>query len=138
MADLMVCLSFDLDNASATIARNQMSPSAISRGDFGIVAVPRILRLLAERLQFFLGPAAARAHNAQARERERRGHDFDKMPPRHRVGELARALGKLAFQPLLEIRRVAQFIQAAPVTAATQGRRGGRWRIGFHSRRKNS
>ena len=49
MADLMVCLSFDLDNAAATIARNQMSPSAISRGDFGIVAVPRILRLLAER-----------------------------------------------------------------------------------------
>ena len=34
------------------------------------------------------------------------------------VLELARALRKFAMQPVLELRRVGQFIQAAPVTAA--------------------
>jgi peptidoglycan/xylan/chitin deacetylase (PgdA/CDA1 family) len=44
-----VCLTFDHDNASLMIARGQTSPTQISRGDFGIIAVPRILSLLAER-----------------------------------------------------------------------------------------
>jgi peptidoglycan-N-acetylglucosamine deacetylase len=43
----LVCLTFDHDNASLMIARAQTSPTQISRGDFGIVAVPRILSLLA-------------------------------------------------------------------------------------------
>ena len=46
MSDLFVCLTFDHDNASANISRNLTSPTMISRGDFGIAAVPRILRLL--------------------------------------------------------------------------------------------
>jgi peptidoglycan/xylan/chitin deacetylase (PgdA/CDA1 family) len=49
MADLFVCLTFDHDNASSMISREMTTPTAISRGDFGIVAVARILRLLAER-----------------------------------------------------------------------------------------
>ena len=81
-------------------------------------AIDVIFRLLAERLQFFLRPAAARAHHAQARQRERRGHDLDEVPAGNTVLELARALRKFAMQPLLELRRVRQFIQAAPVTAA--------------------
>ena len=47
MADLFVCLTFDHDNVSGNISRSAVTPTAISRGDFGIVAVPRILKLLA-------------------------------------------------------------------------------------------
>jgi peptidoglycan/xylan/chitin deacetylase (PgdA/CDA1 family) len=46
MAELFVCLTFDHDNASSFISRGLTSPTMISRGDFGIVAVPRILALL--------------------------------------------------------------------------------------------
>ena len=46
MADLFVCLTFDHDNTSALISRNMVTPTAISRGDFGIPAVARILRML--------------------------------------------------------------------------------------------
>jgi peptidoglycan/xylan/chitin deacetylase (PgdA/CDA1 family) len=49
MADLFVCLSFDHDNAAAGIARNMVSATAVSRGDFGITGVRRILALLAEQ-----------------------------------------------------------------------------------------
>ena len=46
MSELLVCLTFDHDNASSMISRKLTSPTMISRGDFGIVAVPRILDLL--------------------------------------------------------------------------------------------
>ena len=46
------------------------------------------------------------------------------MPAGNAVLQLARALRKFAMQPVLELRRVGQFIQAAPVTAASS--RGGR------------
>ena len=46
MPELLVCLTFDHDNASSMISRDLTSPTMISRGDFGIVAVPRILALL--------------------------------------------------------------------------------------------
>jgi len=49
LADLFVCLSFDHDNVAAGIARDMVSIAAISRGDFGITAVRRLLALLAER-----------------------------------------------------------------------------------------
>jgi len=44
-----VCLSFDFDGPSLWMQRRMTSPTPISRGEFGAVAVPRILRLLAER-----------------------------------------------------------------------------------------
>ena len=44
-----VCLSFDFDGPSLWIQRRQTTPAPISRGEFGAVAVPRILRLLACR-----------------------------------------------------------------------------------------
>jgi len=51
MADLFVCLTFDHDNTSSAISRNMLTPTAISRGDFGIAAAARILALLkAERI----------------------------------------------------------------------------------------
>jgi len=42
-----VCLTFDFDSASLWIARGMASPGPLSRGEFGAVAVPRVLNLLA-------------------------------------------------------------------------------------------
>lgn len=42
-----VCLTFDFDAMSGFIARGLTSPTPISRGEFGVVAAPRILALLA-------------------------------------------------------------------------------------------
>ena len=44
-----ICLSFDFDGPSLWMQRRQTSPTPISRGEFGAIAVPRILRLLARR-----------------------------------------------------------------------------------------
>ena len=44
-----VCLSFDFDGPSLWMQRRQTSPTPMSRGEFGAVAVPRILKLLARR-----------------------------------------------------------------------------------------
>jgi peptidoglycan-N-acetylglucosamine deacetylase len=55
MADLAsnpagyVCLSFDFDGPSLWMQRGMTGPTSISRGEFGAVAVPRILRLLERR-----------------------------------------------------------------------------------------
>ena len=43
----VVCLTFDFDAMSGFIARGLTSPTPISRGEFGAVAAPRILDLLA-------------------------------------------------------------------------------------------
>ncbi|MGH8664164.1 MAG: polysaccharide deacetylase family protein [Burkholderiales bacterium] len=48
MARHLVCMTFDFDAMSGFIARGMTSPTPISRGEFGAVAVPRILRLLNE------------------------------------------------------------------------------------------
>lgn len=47
MADRIVCLTFDFDAMSGFVARGMVSPTPISRGEFGVVAAPRILELLA-------------------------------------------------------------------------------------------
>ncbi len=44
-----LCLSFDFDGPSLWMMRKMVSATPVSRGEFGAVAVPRILRLLAER-----------------------------------------------------------------------------------------
>jgi len=43
-----VCLTFDHDNASAFISRGLTTPTMLSRGDYGMVAVERILALLSD------------------------------------------------------------------------------------------
>ena len=42
----IVCITFDFDAMSGWIARGMTSPTPISRGEFGAVAVPRLLALL--------------------------------------------------------------------------------------------
>jgi peptidoglycan-N-acetylglucosamine deacetylase len=44
-----VCLSFDFDGPSLWMQRRMTTPTPMSRGEFGAVAVPRILKLLARR-----------------------------------------------------------------------------------------
>jgi peptidoglycan/xylan/chitin deacetylase (PgdA/CDA1 family) len=44
-----LCLSFDFDGPSLWIMRKMTGATALSRGEFGAVAVPRILRLLERR-----------------------------------------------------------------------------------------
>jgi len=48
MAQHFVCLTFDLDNTSGSIARGAATPTMISRGDFGMVGTERLLALLAK------------------------------------------------------------------------------------------
>lgn len=53
----IVCLSFDFDAMSGFVARGMTSPTPISRGEFGAIAVPRILELLGRydiRASFFI------------------------------------------------------------------------------------
>jgi peptidoglycan/xylan/chitin deacetylase (PgdA/CDA1 family) len=45
----IVCLTFDFDTQSAFIARGMTTPTPLSRGEFGLVAAPRILALLKSR-----------------------------------------------------------------------------------------
>ncbi len=46
MARHIACISFDFDAMSGFISRGMTSPTPISRGEFGPVAVPRVLALL--------------------------------------------------------------------------------------------
>ncbi|WP_020695874.1 polysaccharide deacetylase family protein [Reyranella massiliensis] len=42
----IVCLTFDHDHVSGLIARGMTSPTAISRGEYDIVVIPRLIALL--------------------------------------------------------------------------------------------
>ena len=42
----IVCLTFDHDHLSGFIARGMTSPTAISRGEYDIVVIPRLVALL--------------------------------------------------------------------------------------------
>jgi peptidoglycan-N-acetylglucosamine deacetylase len=46
MGEHLVCLTFDFDAMSGLVARGLKTPTAVSRGEFGAVAVDRILPLL--------------------------------------------------------------------------------------------
>ena len=42
----IVCLTFDHDHLSGFIARGLTSPTAISRGEYDMVVIPRLVALL--------------------------------------------------------------------------------------------
>ncbi len=46
MPELLICITFDYDNVSSTIARGATTPTLLSRGEFGLVGAHRILDLL--------------------------------------------------------------------------------------------
>ena len=45
----LVCLTFDFDAVSPWIFRGETSPTALSRGEFGVVGARRLLALLRRR-----------------------------------------------------------------------------------------
>lgn len=49
MSRNIVCLSFDFDAMSGMVARGMITPTPISRGEFGAVGATRLLDLLAKR-----------------------------------------------------------------------------------------
>ena len=75
---LSVCLSFDFDAMSGWIVGTD-NPAAISRGEFGAVAIPRILDLLAAhdaRATFFTPGHTALAYPELVREIRDQGHEL--------------------------------------------------------------
>ena len=48
MKQHIACLTFDFDAMSGMVARGLKTPTPVSRGEFGAVAIPRILSLLKE------------------------------------------------------------------------------------------
>jgi peptidoglycan-N-acetylglucosamine deacetylase len=75
---LSVCLSFDFDAMSVWIASTD-NPATISRGEFGAVAVPRILELLARHgahATFFVPGHTALAYPDLVREIRDGGHEI--------------------------------------------------------------
>jgi len=47
MPRYIVCLTFDHDHLSGFIARGLTTPTAISRGEYDVVVIPRLVALLA-------------------------------------------------------------------------------------------
>ena len=45
MSKYIVCLTFDFDVMSGHIARGRITPTPISRGEFGIIGAQRIVSL---------------------------------------------------------------------------------------------
>ena len=86
----LVCLSFDFDTVALWIATGQLSPTPVSRGEFGVVGAERLLRLCdAESIPttwFIPGltidtyPAACRAVAAAGHEIGH--HGYDHVTPR--------------------------------------------------------
>ena len=78
MAELSVCLSFDFDAMSVWVAQSD-NPATISRGEFGAVAIARILALLERRgarATFFIPGHTALAYPFLVREIRDAGHEI--------------------------------------------------------------
>ena len=79
MPQHFVCLTFDLDNASASIAREMATPTMISRGDFGMVGTERLLALFAKRsipTTWFIPGHTIESYPASARAVHKAGHEI--------------------------------------------------------------
>lgn len=75
---LTVCLSFDFDAMSVWIAETD-NPATISRGEFGAVAIPRILALLERHraeASFFVPGHTALAYPGLVRDIHAAGHEI--------------------------------------------------------------
>jgi len=82
-ARVAVALSFDVDNASAALARGNLNYEVISRGEYGAVdGLPRILRLLDKHKvpsSFFIPAVSAALHPQMIK-------DIMASPLKHEVG----------------------------------------------------
>lgn len=89
MKKLIACLTFDFDAMSGLVARGMTTPTPVSRGEFGAVAVPRILDLLKRhgiRASFFVpgvvvGTYPALCERIVAEGHEIGNHGWTHVPP---------------------------------------------------------
>lgn len=89
MPERLVCITFDFDALSGFIARGMTTPTPISRGEFGPVAVPRILDLLKRHgieSTWFIPGHTLETYPAQCRQVFDAGHEIGNhgwthMPP---------------------------------------------------------
>lgn len=88
MAKHFVCLTFDQDNASGAISRGMTTPTAISRGDFGMVGTERILALLKKhriRSTWFIPGHTIESYPASVAAVHAAGHEIGNHGWTHRV-----------------------------------------------------
>lgn len=99
MKKLMACLTFDFDAMSGLVARGLTSPTPVSRGEFGAVALPRILDLLKKyriRSSFFIpgvviGTYPALCERIAAEGHEIGNHGWTHVPPSSLAPEVEEA-----------------------------------------------
>ena len=75
----IACLSFDFDAWSGLTARGLTTPTPVSRGEFGTVAVPRILKLLERRhisATFFIPGIVIETYPELSRQIHDAGHEL--------------------------------------------------------------
>ena len=75
----LVCVTFDFDAMSGLIARGLTTPTYVSRGEFGAIAVPRILDLLRKygiRSTFFIPGFTLETYPAQCATILEAGHEI--------------------------------------------------------------
>jgi peptidoglycan/xylan/chitin deacetylase (PgdA/CDA1 family) len=88
MPQHFVCLTFDLDNTSGSIARDMTTPTMISRGDFGMVATERLLALLGKfaiESTWFIPGHTIETYPASVRAVFEAGHEIAHHGWTHRV-----------------------------------------------------
>lgn len=130
MADLFVCLTFDHDNVSGQISRGNTTPTAISRGDFGIPATQRILRLLnAERIPatFFIPGHTIESYPSCVAAVHAAGHEVGHHGWTHRVPSTLGAEGEEE-ELLRGIESIVKLTGRAP-----RGYRSPSWDLSPHS-----
>jgi peptidoglycan/xylan/chitin deacetylase (PgdA/CDA1 family) len=75
----IVCLTFDFDTQSGFIARGMTTPTALSRGEFGLLGAPRILELLrvqAIRSTWFVPGFTIESHSRACEAVVEAGHEI--------------------------------------------------------------
>jgi peptidoglycan/xylan/chitin deacetylase (PgdA/CDA1 family) len=130
MPQHFVCLTFDLDNASASIARDMATPTMISRGDFGMVGTERLLALL-DKFEiagtWFIPGHTIESYPASARAVHEAGHEIGHHGWTHRPPA---GLGREVEER--ELIRGNEAIRALTGVAA-RGYRSPSWDLSEHS-----
>ncbi len=78
MKRLVACVTFDFDAMSGLVARGLTSPTPVSRGEFGAVALPRILDLMDRfgiKTSFFIPGVVIGTYPKLCEEIVKRGHE---------------------------------------------------------------
>ncbi|MDA1287770.1 MAG: polysaccharide deacetylase [Proteobacteria bacterium] len=126
----IVCLTFDHDNTSLFIANNRITPTMLSRGDFGSVALPRILDLLARfdaGATFFTPGHTLESYLQDAELLLASGHEIGHHGWTHRVPASLGRDGEEA-ELVRGIETIKRLTGAAPV-----GYRSPAWDLSAHS-----